>query len=59
MKYKRVEQPSDSYNDNPCWDCIFGQYDGECHAPEEIINSDEECGFSWYTPNYIYIEDMQ
>lgn len=27
-KYQQVEQPSDSFEDNPCWDCIFGKKDG-------------------------------
>lgn len=57
-KYKLVPQPDDSWEENPCWDCIFGKEDGECHAPEEIKNSKEydDCGFSWSVPNYIFVE---
>lgn len=54
MKYKRIPQPKDSYNENPCYDCIFGK-DGECNAPEEIINNDEDCGYNFHGQNYIYI----
>lgn len=57
MKYKRIEQPKDSWNENPCWDCIFGKEDGECHAPQDILDSDEECGFTFSPPNYVYVED--
>ena len=59
MKYKRIEQPEDSWNSNPCWDCVFGKEDGECHAPKEILELDEECGFDWRSPNYVYVEDTQ
>lgn len=58
MKVIRIPQPKDSWEDNPCYDCCFG-VDGECNAPQEIIDSDEECGFSWNKPNYVYklVED--
>lgn len=56
MAYKRVEQPKDSFNENPCWDCVFGAEDGECHAPQESFDEEEECGFSFHGPNYVYIE---
>lgn len=58
LKVIRIPQPEDSWEDNPCWDCCFG-VNGECNAPQEIIDSDEECGFSWSMPNYVYkrIED--
>ena len=56
MEYIRVPQPEDSWNDNPCWDCVFGKDDGECHAPQEILDLDEDCGFDWHNTNYVYIE---
>lgn len=59
MEYIRVPQPNDSWNDNPCWDCVFGKEDGECHAPQEILDLDEDCGFSWNLPNYVYVERKQ
>lgn len=59
-KYQQVEQPAESWEENPCWDCVFGKEDGECHAPQEILDFDEtlktNCGFYWGTHNYIYKE---
>ena len=55
MEYRRIPLPKDSLNDdNPCWDCCFGKEDGECNAPQEIIDSDEECGFVWHGRPYVY-----
>jgi hypothetical protein len=58
MKYKLVPQPEDSWEDNPCWDCVFGHEDGECHAPKEICESEDgdKCGFKWKGTQYIFIE---
>ena len=55
-KYKLVPQPKESWEDNPCWDCVFGKEDGECHAPKEIIDLDEDCGYIW---GNIYIEENE
>lgn len=55
-KYKLIEQPKNSWNENPCFDCCFGKEDGECHAPQDILDSDDECGFTWHGPAYIYQE---
>lgn len=52
-KYRRIRQPKESYEENPCWDCCFGE-NGECNAPQEILDSDEECGFTWSSERYIY-----
>ena len=59
IKYKQVEQPKESYEDNPCWDCVFG-IDGECCAPiglEEFDDSlDHQCGFRFRGTQYIYVK---
>lgn len=58
-KYKLVPQPENSFNDNPCLDCVFGKEEGICTAPREIIyNEDdgEECGFKWKGQQYVYVE---
>lgn len=59
-EYQQVLQPQDSWNENPCWDCVFGQEDGECHAPQEIHDFDytleHSCGFFFSSPNYVYEE---
>jgi len=59
-KYQQVKQPEESWEENPCYDCVFGKEDGECHAPQEITDFDdtleESCGFSWSVPNYVYKE---
>lgn len=61
-KFKQVPQPVDSFNDNPCWDCVFGMNDGECHAPQEVLDFDEKlddhCGFHWTGTNYVYAEEV-
>lgn len=60
IKYQQVQQPQDSWEENPCWDCVFGKEDGECHAPQEVLDFDERlenrCGFWFHSPNYIYKE---
>ena len=56
MKYRRIPQPKDSWEEIPCWDCCFGKEDGECHAPPEILDSDEDCGYEFHGQAYVYEE---
>lgn len=55
-RYKLVPRPENSWDDNPCWYCCFGKEDGECHAPKEIAELDDDCGFKWSGTEYVYVE---
>ena len=58
MAYRLIEQPSDSQNE-PCVDCCFGNDNGGCNAPWDILERDDNCGFVWHGKSYIYKETKE